>query len=324
MSGLLALLDDVAAIAKTAAAQVDDITTQATSVGAKTAGILIDDTAVTPKYVHGLPAARELPIVWKIAKGSIFNKLIILLPIAMLINAFVPFAFVPLLMLGGFYLCYEGAEKIVHALGPKHGHSQMKNDPAAKGAVLEQQRVAGAIKTDFILSAEIMTIAQSQIEVTSIWHEGAILGVVAVMMTAFVYGSVAVLVKIDDIGLKMCQDGRLSGTRALGRGLVHAMPHILTVISVVGTAAMLWVGGSIVVHSLEGFGFHMIPDFIHHTADAAAHQLEAAKGFVKWLVTAALDGVLGLALGLVLVPVVQRGLKPAIAIFGFGKNKQSH
>ncbi|MEP3298224.1 MAG: DUF808 domain-containing protein [Pseudoruegeria sp.] len=321
MSGLLALLDDIAAIAKTAAVQVDDITTQATQVGAKTAGILIDDTAVTPKYVTGLPAARELPIVWKIARGSLFNKLVILLPIAMLLNAFIPFAFVPLLMIGGFYLCFEGAEKIAHSFGNHKSHA--KDETAQNPEHLEKQRVAGAIKTDFILSAEIMTIAQSEISSTGFWYEGAILATVAVMITFLVYGSVAFLVKIDDIGIKLCQDGHFQLTRRFGRSLVKAMPVILNTIAIIGTMAMLWVGGSIIVHSLEGFGIHIVADVIHHVADFVGHQISVATGFLEWLVTAALDGILGLAIGLLLIPLVSGIIIPIGKMIGLGAKAQN-
>lgn len=321
MSGLIALFDDVAAIAKSAAAQVDDIASQATKVGAKTAGILIDDTAVTPKYVTGLPAARELPIVWKIARGSLFNKLVILLPVAMLLNAFLPFAFVPLLMLGGFYLCFEGAEKVAHSFS---GHKKHKETETAQSPEhLEEKRVAGAIKTDFILSAEIMTIAQSEIQDGSLWYEGAVLATVAAMITVLVYGSVAFLVKIDDIGLKLSKSARLEVTRKFGLGLVKAMPKILKIISVIGTMAMLWVGGSIVIHSLEGFGIHAPKEMIYAVANSVAGSLDVAAGFVKWFVTATLDGILGLAIGLALIPVVTRGIVPLARAVGLGKGEES-
>lgn len=176
MSGLLALLDDVAGIAKIAAASVDDVAGQAVKAGAKAAGAVIDDAAVTPKYVHGFTAARELPIVWRIARGSFFNKLVILLPIALLLSAFAPWLITPLLMIGGAYLCFEGAEKVLHALS-HHQVNEPKLTVTPEGAAgLEETRVKGAIKTDFILSAEIMTIALATIPTDdTIWQKALIL-----------------------------------------------------------------------------------------------------------------------------------------------------
>ncbi|SLN10643.1 Inner membrane protein YedI [Pseudoruegeria aquimaris] len=337
MSGLLALLDDVAAIAKAAAAQIDDIAAQSTKVGAKvastvlddaakagakSAGVVIDDAAVTPKYVHGLPAARELPIVMQIARGSLFNKLVILLPIALLLNAFAPFLLPPLLMLGGCYLCFEGAEKILHVFkGGEHGHDEEHGLDAQS---LEKKRVAGAIKTDFILSAEIMTIALSAIESQSVWIEGVVLAVVAVGITALIYGSVAILVKADDLGLKMHEAGRLGLTRSLGRGIVKAMPTVMTVISVVGTAAMLWVGGSIIVHGLETFHIGFPGHQIHDLAVAAGSALPAIAGFAEWFVTAFLDGIFGLVIGFLLIPVVTGVIVPVAGALGLGGGKGDH
>ncbi|MEL7105526.1 MAG: DUF808 domain-containing protein [Pseudomonadota bacterium] len=327
MSGLLALLDDVAAIAKLAASQVDDLAAQATKVGgkvaatvvddavkagSKAAGVVIDDAAVTPKYVTGLPAARELPIVWKIARASFFNKLVILLPLALLLNAFLPWVLTPLLMLGGCYLCFEGAEKVAHVFFHKEDHSAAKDAETLDAAHLEETRVAGAIKTDFILSAEIMTISLSAIESDDFTTSAIVLAAVAVGITALVYGAVAVLVKADDVGLALSQNGRTSAGRALGHGIVRAMPRVLTVISVVGTAAMLWVGGSIVIHGLDDLGMHAPYGAIHGVAESIAHGLTTAQGFVEWLVVATLDGVFGLILGFILIPVVTKGILPLV------------
>ena len=194
MSGLLALLDDVAAIAKVAASSIDDIVGAAAKSGAKAAGVVIDDTAVTPKYAHGFAADRELPIIWRIAKGSLRNKLVVLLPAALALSTLLPQAITPLLMLGGFYLCFEGAEKLYHALFP-HGDSHVEEDFATKDpAHLEEERVAGAIKTDFVLSAEIMTIALAAIPEGALWIQAVTLAIVAVGITAVVYGSVALIV----------------------------------------------------------------------------------------------------------------------------------
>lgn len=315
MSGLLALLDDVAAIAKVAAAQLDDVAAQAAKAGTKAAGIVIDDAAVTPKYVTGLPATRELPIIWKIARASFFNKLIILLPVAMLLAAFAPWMLTPLLMLGGSYLCFEGAEKIWHLLQPGEDH-HVDTEHGLDAAHLEEKRVKGAIKTDFILSAEIMTITLSAIETSNIWTRGITLAIVAIGITAVVYGAVALIVKMDDVGLKLTQVGRLAATRAFGRGLVKAMPKVMLIISTVGTAAMLWVGGSIIVHGLHDLGWHLPFDSIHHVAVVASQGITVAQGFVEWFVTAALDGVIGLAWGLVLIPIVTKVMMPLFGLFG--------
>lgn len=327
MSGLLALLDDIAAIARLAAAQVDDIATQATKVGAKVAasviddtakasakslGVVVDDAAVTPKYVQNLPAARELPIVWQIARGSLFNKLIILLPALLLLDWAAPQAITPLLMLGGLYLCFEGAEKVAHAFLPHH-EEEAAEPETLDAASLEKERVAGAIKTDFILSAEIMTIALAAIEATGVLQRGVVLALVGIAITLGVYGAVAVLVKLDDAGLVMAQAGRLSATRALGRGIVKGMPSLLTIISIIGTAAMLWVGGQIVVHGLETFGLGAIAHWIEGVASTVGHASPAGQGVVEWIASAALSGVFGLALGLVTIPVVNYVISPVYA-----------
>ena len=312
MSGLLALLDDVAGIAKIAAASVDDVAGQAAKAGAKAAGAVIDDAAVTPKYMQGFAPARELPIVWKIARGSLVNKLVFLMPAGLALSAFAPWAIPPLLMLGGAYLCYEGAEKVAHALGIGAHHGGPDGSHAtADPAHLEETKVAGAIKTDFILSAEIMTIALAAIPESGFWMEAATLAVVAVGITAVVYGAVALIVKADDLGLVMAEGGRLAFTRRLGRGIVRAMPTALRLLMIVGTAAMLWVGGSIILHGLQGMGWPAIYDAIHHAAEAVAHAVGRAEAAVAWSVTAALDGLFGLALGAVLIPVGTRAIAPA-------------
>jgi uncharacterized protein len=316
MSGLLALLDDVAAIAKVAAASVDDVIGQAAKAGAKAAGAVIDDAAVTPKYVHGFSADRELPIVWRIAKGSLFNKLVILLPVALLLSAFAPWAIPPLLMLGGAYLCFEGAEKIWHILQP-HDHGADLYVQKLSDAHLEEAKVKGAIKTDFILSAEIMTIALSALPETGFWMELSTLAIVAVGITAMVYGSVAAIVKADDVGLAMAASGRLGLTRRVGALIVRAMPGFLRALTAVGTAAMLWVGGSIVVHGAAELGWHAPEDIIHGVADAAAAMAGGGAGLVGWTVKAVLDGLLGLGLGLALIPAVHA----AGVIFGRERKK---
>ena len=313
MSGLIALFDDVAAIAKVAAASVDDVIGQAAKAGSKAAGAVIDDAAVTPKYVQGFDAKRELPIIWRITKGSLRNKLLYLLPAGLILANFAPWAIAPLLMLGGAYLCFEGAEKVAHALGLSHahedypGHENTVDDPAS----LEEQKAAGAIKTDFILSAEIMTISLAAIPPSSFWMEAATLATVAVMITVTVYGAVAVIVKMDDLGLAMAKNGRLKPTRILGRGLVKGMPGFLKALTIIGTAAMLWVGGSIIVHGLEQLGFgtleHLIHDAAHMFGDAVPERFNA---IANWFGKAVLDGILGLALGLMLIPLGEKVVTP--------------
>ncbi|NBE08478.1 DUF808 domain-containing protein [Paragemmobacter ruber] len=314
MSGLLALLDDVAAIAKVAAASVDDIAAAAAKAGVKAAGVVIDDAAVTPKYVHGFEADRELPIIWRIALGSVRNKLVILLPALLALDHFLPAAITPLLMLGGAYLCFEGAEKVLHAFAPHADHAVEADFNTKDPARLEEEKVAGAIKTDFILSAEIMTIALATIENPNFWMQAATLAVVGILITVAVYGAVALIVKMDDVGLHMAATGRTGAGRALGRGLVKGMPKLMAALSFIGTAAMLWVGGNIVTHGLEVTHLWAWPyETIHHLADGAAAAIEVAQGFVAWLVTAFFDGIFGLILGLALIPVATRIIGPAIA-----------
>ena len=323
MSGLIALFDDVAAIAKVAAASVDDIAAAAAKAGAKAAGVVIDDAAVTPKYVTGFKPDRELPIIWRIALGSLKNKLFVLLPAALILSNFAPAWITPLLMIGGAYLCFEGAEKVFHMLFP-HGDAGVEADFDTKDpSHLEEEKVAGAIKTDFILSAEIMTIALAAIPDSTFWMEAITLAVVGAAITIAVYGTVALIVKMDDLGLLMAARGRLASTRAFGRGLVRGMPGLLALLSIIGTAAMLWVGGSIIIHGMEELGRPWLGHHIHAWAVAVGHGVPAATGFVVWAVKAAIDGVLGLALGLVLIPVATRVVGPVWAAV-FSKGKSAH
>ncbi|WP_295535335.1 DUF808 domain-containing protein [uncultured Thioclava sp.] len=323
MSGLLALLDDVAGIAKIAATSIDDAAGQAVQAGGKAAGALIDDSAVTPKYVHGFAPARELPIVGKIALGSIKNKLVFLLPAALLLSSFAPWLITPLLMLGGSYLCFEGAEKVYHIFKP-HVPDAEGHIAAQTADHLEEARVKAAVKTDFILSAEIMTIGLAALPpAQNIWMEALALAIIGIGVTVVVYGSVALIVKADDAGLWLCKNGKLAPTRALGHGVVKLMPWLMTVLMTVGTAAMIWVGGNIVLHGLAELGFHAPYDWIHHQAEAAAHALATAQGFVTWAVTAFFDGIFGLAYGLVLIPVVMRIIQPLYRLLT-GKKKTAH
>lgn len=311
MSGLLALLDDVAAIAKIAAASVDDIAAGAGKAGSKALGVVIDDAAVTPKYVSGLKAARELPMIARIAWGSLKNKAI-LLPLLIGLDLFLPQAIIVLLMFGGAYLCFEGAEKVWHVLHPGDSHAAAAHTPKDP-TELEEERVLGAIKTDFILSAEIMTLALSVIETSSIWMQLITLAVVGILITIGVYGTVAFIVKLDDIGVLMARKGRFTPTRRLGRLLVKSVPGLLRLLTIVGTAAMLWVGGNIFIHALHGLGLHEPYGTIHHlAAQAAAIVPPALSGLTNWLTTAFADGVFGLALGLLLIPITSKLITPMI------------
>ncbi len=312
--GLLALLDDVAGLVKVAAASLDDIAGQAAKAGVKAAGAVIDDAAVTPNYVHGFTADRELPIVGRIALGSIKNKLLFLLPAALLLSLFASWLITPLLMIGGAYLCYEGAEKIFHALAPHSAekHEETIEPIAVDPKTLEEQKIAGAIKTDFILSAEIMTIALAAIEAPNILTQALILAVVAVGITIAVYGVVALIVKGDDAGLWLAKHGRTGAGRGFGRGIVRAMPVVMRILSVIGTAAMTWVGGSIVAHGLYEFGFDAPEHIIEAAAHWAEHTFPAIAAFAGWLATAAVDFVFGLLLGALLIPIASHVIAPAL------------
>ena len=315
--GLIALLDDVAGLAKAAAASIDDVAAQAAKAGAKAAGVVIDDAAVTPGYVVGFASARELPIVWKIAVGSLRNKLLILLPAALALSLLAPWAVTPLLMLGGAYLCYEGAKKVYEALAPHRAHAhEAALAPAALDAqTFEDRKVAGAIKTDFILSAEIMAITLAAVPDGGIVIQAAVLALVGLGITAAVYGAVALIVKADDLGVALAANesrsmtGRLS--RALGRGLVIGMPVFLKILGIVGTAAMIWVGGGIIVHGLEQYGLPSIAHAIHHAAEVASHALAPIGGVVSWAVSAAGSGIVGLLVGAALIPLTSYVLAPA-------------
>lgn len=299
--GLAALLDDVAAIAKLTAASIDDIGAAAGRAGVKAAGVVVDDTAVTPRYVVGFEPARELPIIARIAKGSLRNKLLIILPVALALSALLPWAITPLLMIGGAYLCYEGAEKVWESLASK---DQTLAEEAAElnSADHEQVMVAGAIRTDFILSAEIMAIALAEVADQAFAMRAAILAFVAVAITAGVYGVVGLIVKMDDIGLHLAQR-RTATARALGRGLVKAMPLVMRLLSVVGIAAMIWVGGGIVLHGLEEFGLAAPAHLVHDWAVAAGQAVPTGNAIVEWIVGAAGAGAVGLVLGAMIVAI---------------------
>ncbi|MFM9829358.1 MAG: DUF808 domain-containing protein [Sphingomonas sp.] len=308
--GLIALLDDIAGLAKVAAASLDDVAAQATKAGAKAAGVVIDDAAVTPRYVVGFAASRELPIVRRIAIGSLRNKLVFLLPAALALSFFAPWAITPLLMLGGAYLCYEGAEKVIEAIWPHEAHATPV--AAADPADFEDAKVRSAISTDFILSAEIMAIALGSIPTSSFVAQAAILAVVGIGITVMVYGAVALIVKADDVGVALARNhGPLGGlARPVGRGLVLCMPPFLRLLGVVGTAAMVWVGGGIIVHGLEVFGVAGPAHVSHAAAEIAAAALPAIAGAAAWVATALVSAVIGFVVGAALVPIVHRGLVP--------------
>jgi predicted DNA repair protein MutK len=274
--------------------------------------VVIDDAAVTPRYVVGFAADRELPIVAKIAWGSLRNKLLILLPGALALSFFLPSAIMPLLMLGGAYLCYEGAEKVYEAVVPHHAHAH----EAALGSVavdpktLEDEKVASAIKTDFILSAEIMAITLAAVPGGGFWMQAAVLAVVGLAITAAVYGGVALIVKADDAGVALAAS-RAAPARVVGRGLVIGMPVFLKLLAIVGTAAMIWVGGGIIVHGLEEYGFTFLGHVIHDAAAAAGHAVAPIAGAVEWIVSAAGSGLVGLVIGLALIPVTGFVIGPA-------------
>ncbi len=311
-SGLLALLDDVAAIAKAAAASVDDVAMHAGRAGAKAAGVVIDDAAVTPRYVIGFDPSRELPIIFRIAMGSLRNKLLILLPAALALSAFAPWAVTPLLMLGGAYLCFEGTEKAAEWLGLHHAHEDHAAQQPADARQLEDAQVAGAIKTDFILSAEIMAITLAAVPDATFQTRLGVLVVVGVVITAGVYGVVALIVKADDVGVALTLR-RSPAVQAIGRAMVRGMPVLLKVLSVVGTAAMVWVGGGILLHGLEAFGLGGLAHLVHDISAVAGTWVPQAAGLVSWLVAAVLAGVLGLAVGAALIPLADRVFKPLAA-----------
>ena len=294
-SGLVALLDDITALVKVSAATLDDVPAQVAKTTGKVSGIVIDDTAVTPKYVVGLDPARELAIIFRIARKSLFNKALILGPAALVLGYFAPWAITPILMLGGAYLCFEGYEK-VHSMFSKQDAADEAEDPEAAltPEALEEQRVAGAVRTDMILSAEIMAIAYSQITDQNLVNQVVVLLAVAVFITVAVYGVVGLLVKADDIGVHLARNTSAAFTQKLGRGIVKFMPHLLRVLSYVGTAAMLWVGAEIVAHGIP---------FTHHLLQQLAAAL-AAWPALAWLAKALVCAVGGLGLGFVVEKLV--------------------
>ena len=289
--GLVALLDDVAALVKLAAASVDDVGAAAARASVKATGVVVDDTAVTPRYVQGLEPERELPIIKRIAVGSLRNKLLIILPVIMLLSQFLPWLLTPILMVGGAYLAYEGAEKVWELVS---GHDEAQEEA---GAVDEDAVVSGAVRTDFILSAEIMVIALNEVDSEPFLSRLVVLAIVAVLITVLVYGVVGLIVKMDDVGLHLA--GRESGAaRTVGRGLVAAMPKLLAALSTIGIVAMLWVGGHILLVGVDELGWHTLYDWVHHAEEAVG------GGALGWCVNTLASAVIGLVVGAVVVAVV--------------------
>ena len=300
--GLAALLDDIAAMAKLAAASVDDVAAAAGRASAKAAGVVVDDAAVTPRYVTGFSPARELPMIKAIAIGSLRNKFLFILPAILVLSQFVPWILTPLLMLGGLYLSYEGAEKLWEKLS---GHS--KADPGTKtpvtlaGPEQEKAMTAGAIRTDFILSAEIMVIALNEVANEPLVSRAIILAIVALGITLGVYGVVALIVKMDDIGLHLVESGRAP---AVGNALVKGMPGLLAVLSVVGTVAMLWVGGHILLVGVDELGWHAPYGFVHDAEVWVAAATGPLGGFLGWLTNTFFSFIAGLVVGAVVVAIM--------------------
>jgi predicted DNA repair protein MutK len=316
MSGLFALLDDVAALVKLTASSLDDIAGATGRASVKAAGVVVDDTAVTPRYVQGLKPERELSIIWRIAKGSLRNKLLIILPVALILSQFAPWALTPILMVGGTYLCYEGAEKLWEKFS---GHEAQAQDPDEAAAVdpaeHEKRVVSSATRTDFILSAEIMVIALDEVAEEGFVARAIILAIVAVLITALVYGVVGLIVKMDDAGLALARKpGR--AVAAFGRGLVKAMPIVLSTLSWVGVVAMLWVGGHILLVGMDELGFHLLYDWVHHL-EVAVHDSTGGLGAaLGWITNTFFSAVLGLIVGAIVVAVLH--------LLPFGKKHDGH
>ncbi len=323
--GLVALLDDVAALVRLTASSLDDVAGAAGRAGAKAAGVVVDDTAVTPRYVEGLQPARELPIIRRIAVGSLRNKLLVILPAILLLSQFLPVLLTPLLMAGGAYLCYEGAEKVWERIAHHddgHGGVPVSEAPAvladdataasapqrgAGGATLQESSasreasvVSGAIRTDFILSAEIMVIALDEVADEPLLSRAAILVVVALGITALVYGVVGLIVKMDDVGLHLAHR-RSPTAQAVGRALVRAMPTLLAALSTVGVVAMLWVGGHILLGGAYELGWHWPFDVVHHVEQAVSGAVPVVGGVLAWVAGTAVSALVGLGVGALVV-----------------------
>lgn len=294
---LLALIDDIASI-------LDDVAAMSKVAAKKTASVLGDDLALNAQQVSGVKADRELPIVWAVAKGSMVNKAI-LVPLALLISAFIPWAITPLLMIGGAYLCYEGFEKVAHKLMPGDHHEEKPATPQVKDEAdakkLEKEKVKGAVRTDFILSAEIIVISLGIVSSAPFINQVTVMVLIAVAMTVGVYGLVGAIVKIDDAGLYLSklsgESSVMNGVRAFGRVIVNAAPWLMKTLSVVGTIAMFLVGGSIISHGLP---------FMHSLIEPLTHGHE---NWINTLITGATDLVVGLIVGAAVLALVMLGQK---------------
>ncbi len=309
-SGWIALLDDLTALTKVAASSLDDAAGQAAKAGSKAAGIVIDDAAVTPRYVVGLAAERELPIIARIAIGSLKNKLMVLLPGALGLSLVAPWAITPLLMAGGVFLCLEGYHKVVDLIRPEVVGPQGPDPAVPSAEALEKERVSSAIRTDFILSAEIMAITLASVAASPLWLQATVLGVVGVGMSLLVYGAVAIIVKADDVGVALARS-RQGTVRAVGRGIVLGMPVFLKGLSLVGMVAMLWVGGGILIHGLHELGVHGPEEAVKRAAEAVARRVEGLRSLLTWLVGAGLAAVLGVLVGAGVAPLCHHLLVPA-------------
>ncbi len=303
--GLFALLDDVAALTRLAAASVDDISAAAGRATAKAAGVVVDDTAVTPQYVQGIAAERELPIIKRIAIGSLRNKLLFILPAALLLSQFAPWLLTPILMLGATYLCFEGAEKVWGRLLGHGGHGTADEGEVVlvSGPEAEQKTVSNAIRTDFILSAEIMVIALNEVAHQHFVPRLIILVIVAVVITVAVYGAVGGIVKMDDVGLSLAQRSSAFSQR-IGLALVAGMPKVLGALSTIGTVAMLWVGGHILLIGTDALGWHWLYGVVHHAEESAQHATGPIGGVMGWLVNTGASAIIGLIVGTVVVLVI--------------------
>ncbi|HEX6024899.1 MAG TPA: DUF808 domain-containing protein [Solirubrobacter sp.] len=301
-AGLAALLDDVAALARVAAASVDDVAAGASRASVKAAGVIVDDTAVTPRYVHGFRPERELPVIRRIAIGSLRNKLVFILPAALLLSELLPWLLTPILMIGGVYLCYEGAEKLWEWIAP---HPEAAEHAGPHDPEDEETLVRSAIRTDFILSAEIMVIALDEVAEEPLLSRALILVFVALAITIGVYGVVALIVKMDDVGLRLAETSDGAGA-SVGRGLVRGMPIVLSVLSKVGIIAMLWVGGHILLVGLDEIGVHFLYDGIHHLEEDVDHALGAVGGVAAWLTNTLASAILGIIVGAIVVAVMHR------------------
>ncbi|WP_411566507.1 DUF808 domain-containing protein [Pseudomonas orientalis] len=289
-SSLLVLLDDIAAV-------LDDVALMTKMAAKKTSGVLGDDLALNAQQVSGVRAEREIPVVWAVAKGSFVNKLI-LVPTALLISAFAPWAVTPLLMLGGAYLCFEGFEKLAHRFlhskaEDQAGHAQLTEavaDPATDLVAFEKDKIKGAIRTDFILSAEIIAITLGIVADAALTQQVIVLSGIAIVMTAGVYGLVAGIVKLDDLGLWLTQKpGQVA--RRIGGAILTAAPYMMKSLSVIGTAAMFMVGGGILTHGVP---------VVHHWIETVSQN----SGALAWLMPTLLNAVAGIIAGAVVLAVV--------------------